>query len=124
MSKTLSSKAWARYVRAAKERGYASIFQAYEKPSHDKIMAWRELTNTSAYARIVSKNTFGFTVLRRVHDATGTRYVIDTKDNRYSISRLELMEMLKKEGAKDLILYIIDVEAICRPLDVIFDETK
>lgn len=117
MAKTLSSKSWARYVRAAKEQGYASIFEAYGKPSHDKIMAWHKLSNKSSYARIVSRNTFNFTVFRREHDATGTTYIINTKDSSYSISRLELMEALKKHD-KELILYIIDVEASCRPLDV------
>lgn len=124
MAKTLSSKQWAHYVRAAKENGYASIFEAYGKPSHDKVQSWRKLIETCVYAKIVSKNTFNFTVLRREHDASSTRYVIDTRDNHYSISRLDLLEALKKEGEKDLILYIIDVEAICRPLDVVFNETK
>lgn len=118
MAKTLSSKAWARYVRAAKESSYASIFKAYGKPSHDKIMAWRNLSSKYAYARIVSRNTFNFTVFRRVHVAGVVMYNIVTRDNCYSISRLDLMEALKKENEKELILYIIDVESICRPLDV------
>lgn len=124
MAKTLSSKAWARYVRAAKEQGRASIFEAYGKPSHDKIMAWRELTDTCVYARIVSRNTFNFTMLRRVRAEGTTKYVIDTHNSRYTISRLDLLEALNKEHEKELILYIIDVEKICQPLDVIFDETK
>lgn len=118
MAKTLSSKAWAHYVCAAKERGYASIFEAYGKPSHDKIMAWRKLSSNHAYARIVARNTFNFTVFRRMHVAGAVMYSIITRDNCYSISRLDLMEALKKEDEKELILYVIDIESLCRPLDI------
>jgi hypothetical protein len=120
MAKTLSSKAWAHYVRAAKENGYASIFEAYGRPSHDKIMAWRNLSNKCSYARIVSKSTFNFTVLRRVHVSGVVMYNIVTRDNSYTISRLDLLEALNKEHEKELILYIIDVEKISQPLDEAF----
>lgn len=115
MTKNISPRQWAHYVCSAKKRGYSSILQAYEKPSKKQIDLWWELTANCDcdYARIVPIDSLDFLVFRRVHDATGTMYVVNVCGECCSISKDGLLRLLESEHEPGLMLYILDIEAAC-----------
>ena len=61
------------------------IFDAYERPSANKVRAYREIENrassTNGYnydLRVVSKNTFSFSTMYSFTDEQGTHIIYDT----------------------------------------------
>lgn len=71
------------------------------------------LTADSDYARIIPIDSLDFIVFRRVHDATGTTYIINAYGECLTMSKDDLLRLLESEHEPLLMLYILDIEASC-----------